>query len=435
MTVITFLGAGSVVFTRELLADLLSFDELRGVTLALHDIDPERLATAEAIARRTADQLGATPKITTSLDRRTALDRATYVINAIQVGMHAATVRDFEVPARYGLRQTIGDTVGVGGIFRALRTFPVLAGIAADMRAVCPDAWLLNYTNPMAMNVAYLAAIAPDLNVVGLCHSVFWTVHDLCALVGVPLDEVDYRAAGVNHQAWLLRWEHRGESLYPRLDARLAEDPQLRRRVRMDMYRRLGYFPTETSEHSAEYVPWYLHHDSEVERLRIPVGEYVRISEANLADYAATRAAVLAGKPLDLHRDATEYAPQVIHSMETGTLRRIHANVANRGLVSNLPEDFAVEVPCVVDRLGVRPERVGALPPQCAAVNRGFVSVGELTVRAALDGDPRLVRQAAMVDPNTAATLTVEQIWALCNDLTEAHGDLLPESLRGRVTV
>ncbi|GGM15178.1 alpha-glucosidase/alpha-galactosidase [Dactylosporangium sucinum] len=430
MTVITFLGAGSVVFTRELLADLLSFDELRGVTLALHDIDPERLETAEAIARRTAEQLGATPKITASLDRRAALDGAGYVINAIQVGMHAATVRDFEIPARYGLRQTIGDTIGVGGIFRALRTFPVLAGIAADMRAVCPDAWLLNYTNPMAMNIAYLAAIAPDLNAVGLCHSVFWTVHDLCELVGVPLDEVDYRAAGVNHQAWLLRWEHRGESLYPRLDAAIDADPQLRRRVRMDMYHRLGYFPTETSEHSSEYVPWYLHHNSEIERLRIPVGEYVRISEGNLADYSATRAAVLAGEPLDLHRDATEYAPQVIHSMETGTLRRIHANVANRGLISNLPAGFAVEVPCVVDRLGVRPEAVGDLPPQCAAVNRGFVSVGELTVRAALDGDPRLVRQAAMVDPNTAATLTVEQIWALCDDLTAAHGALLPESLR-----
>ncbi|WP_432836943.1 alpha-glucosidase/alpha-galactosidase [Dactylosporangium sp. CA-092794] len=430
MTVITFLGAGSVVFTRELLADLLSFDELRGVTLVLHDIDPERLETAEAIARRTAEQLGATPKIVASLDRRAALDGATYVINAIQVGMYAATVRDFNVPAAYGLRQTIGDTVGIGGIFRALRTFPVLAGIAADMRELCPDAWLLNYTNPMAMNVAYLAAIAPDLKVAGLCHSVFWTVHDLCKLVGVPLDEVDYSAAGVNHQAWLLRWEHRGESLYPRLDARIAEDPELRRRVRMDMYRRLGYFPTETSEHSSEYVPWYLHHDSEVERLRIPVGDYLRISEGNLAEYAATRTAVLAGEPLDLHREATEYAPQVIHSIETGTLRRIHANVANRGLIANLPEGFAVEVPCVVDRLGLRPERVGSLPPQCAAVNRGFVSVGELTVRAMLDGDPRLVRQAAMVDPNAAATLTLDQIWSLCDALTEAHGDLLPDPLR-----
>ncbi|WP_306205205.1 alpha-glucosidase/alpha-galactosidase [Actinoplanes sp. RD1] len=430
MTVIAFLGAGSVVFTRELLADILSFDELRDVTLALHDIDAERLETAEAIARRTAEQLGAKPVVTTSLDRRAVLDGADFVINAIQVGMHAATVRDFEIPARYGLRQTIADTLGVGGIFRALRTFPVLEAIARDMRELCPDAWLLNYTNPMAMNIGFLAAVAPDVKAVGLCHSVFWTVHDLCELVGVPLEEVDYRAAGVNHQAWLLRWEHRGESLYPRLDATLAADPELRRRVRMDMYARLGYFPTETSEHSSEYVPWYLHHDTEIERLRIPVGDYLRISADNVAEYHATRASVLAGEPLDVSRDATEYAPQVIHSITTGTLRTIHANVANTGLITNLPQGYAVEVPCVVDSLGVRPEHVGDLPLQCAALNRSFVNVGELTVRAAVTGDKRMVRQAALADPNTAATLTVEQIWQLCDDLTAAHRELLPEALR-----
>ena len=434
MTVIAFLGAGSVVFTRELLADLLSFDELRdGLTLALHDIDPERLETAEAIARRTAEQLDAGPVITTSLDRRSALDGADFVINAIQVGMHAATVRDFEVPAKFGLRQTIGDTLGVGGIFRALRTFPVLDGIAADIRELCPDAWLLNYTNPMAMNIGYLAATAPDLNVVGLCHSVFWTVHDLGELLGVPHQEIDYTGAGVNHQAWLLRFEHRGESLYPRLDERLERDPELRRRVRMDMYRRLGYFPTETSEHSSEYVPWYLHDQAEIERLRIPVGDYLRISADNVAEYRATRASVLAGEPLDVSRYATEYAPQVIHSMVTGTLRRIHGNVANHGLISNLPEGYAVEVPCVVDRLGVRPERVGALPPQCAALNRSFVSVGQLTVEAAVRRDPRMIRRAAMVDPNTAATLSVDAIWALCDEMVAAHADLLPEELRAKV--
>ncbi|GAA2848631.1 alpha-glucosidase/alpha-galactosidase [Actinoplanes cyaneus] len=431
MTVIAFLGAGSVVFTRELLADILSFDELRGVTLALHDIDPERLETAELIARQTASQLGATPTITADLDRRTALEGADFVINAIQVGMYPATVRDFQIPAKYGLRQTIADTLGVGGIFRALRTFPVLDGIAADMRAICPDAWLLNYTNPMAMNVAYLGAIAPDLNVAGLCHSVFWTVHDLGELLGIPHEEIDYTGAGVNHQAWLLRFEHRGESLYPRLDALLDQDLQLRRRVRMDMYRRLGYFPTETSEHSSEYVPWYLHHDAEIDRLRIPVGDYLRISAQNVDDYHATRRGLLAGEPLDLTRDATEYAPQVIHSMVTGTPRRIHANVINSGLITNLPPAYAVEVPCLVDGAGLRPEPVGDLPPQCAALNRAFVSVGELTVRAALDGDPRMVRQAAMVDPNTAATLTVDAIWDLCDELTAAHGDLLPASLRG----
>jgi alpha-galactosidase len=430
MTVIAFLGAGSVVFTRELLADILTFDELRGVTLALHDIDPDRLETAEAIARRTAEQLNAQPVITTSLDRRAVLDGADFVINAIQVGMYAATVTDFDIPAKYGLRQTIGDTLGVGGIFRALRTFPVLRGIATDMAELCPDAWLLNYTNPMAMNVSYLAAVAPRLKVVGLCHSVYWTVHDLSELLGVPFAEVDYSGAGVNHQAWLLRFEHRGTSLYPRLDELLERDPELRRRVRMDMYSRLGWFPTETSEHSSEYVPWYLHDDAEIARLRIPVGDYLRISAGNVEEYHATRAAMLAGEPLDVSRDATEYAPQVIHSVTTGTLRRIHGNVPNRGLISNLPEDYAVEVPCVVDALGVRPERVGALPPQCAALNRGFVNVGQLTVQAALTGDKRMVRQAAMVDPNTAATLSVDQIWALCDELTAAHGDLIPAELR-----
>jgi alpha-galactosidase len=430
MTVIAFLGAGSVVFTRELLADILSFAELRDVTLALHDIDPERLETAEAIARQTADQLGCRPVITTNLDRRASLEGADFVINSIQVGMYPATVKDFEIPAKYGLRQTIADTLGIGGIFRALRTFPILEGIARDIQEICPDAWLLNYTNPMAMNIAYLAARSPQTKAVGLCHSVFWTVHDLAELLDVPLDEIDYLGAGVNHQAWLLRFEHRGESLYPRLDALLDRDPELRRRVRMDMYQRLGYFPTETSEHSSEYVPWYLRHDEEITRLRIPVGDYLQISADNVADYEKTRASLQNGEPLDLTREATEYAPQVIHSMVTGTLRRIHVNVANRGLISNLPEDYAVEVPAVVDRLGVRPERVGALPTQCAALNRSFVSVGQLTVQAAITGDKRMVRQAAMVDPNTAATLTVDRIWELCDELTAAHGDLLPEALR-----
>ena len=430
MATIVFLGAGSVVFTRELLTDIFGLPELSGTRIVLHDIDPERLQTAEAIARRIADGYGARPEIVATLDRRAALDGADYVINAIQVGMYAATRRDFDVPARYGLRQTIGDTIGVGGIFRALRTFPVLAEVAGDMAQLCPDAWLLTYTNPMAMNVSYLAAVAPRLRVLGLCHSVYWTVRGLCEVIDVPYEEVAFHNAGVNHQAWILRWERDGVDLYPLLNKAIANDPQLRRRVRVDMYRRLGYYPTETSEHSAEYVPWYLGHDAEIERLRIPVGEYLRVSEENLAEYAATRRAVLDGGALDLGRDTTEYAPQVIHSMETDTPRHIVVNVANDGLIDNLPAGFAVEVPCRVDGSGATPLPVGALPPQCAAVNRPYVSVGELTVTAALQGDPRLVRQAAMVDPNTAATCTLDEIWSMCDELTLAHGALLPEPLR-----
>jgi len=435
MTTITFLGAGSVVFTRELLGDILGFPELAGVRVVLHDIDPERLDTADALARSIADQLGVRPEVVVSADRRRALEGADFVVNSIQVGMHEATVRDLEIPASYGLRQTIADTIGVGGIFRGLRTFPVLEGIARDMLEICPDAWLLNYTNPMAMNVAYLAAVAPTLKVVGLCHSVYWTVRGLCEVIGVPFDEVSYSSAGVNHQAWVLRWERDGQSLYPLLDARIAADPELRRRVRVDMYRRFGFYPTETSEHSSEYVPWYLHHDVEVERLRIAVGAYIGISEDNLAEYASTRAALQAGEALEIDRDSTEYAPQVIHSIVTGTKRTIFGNVRNTGLITNLPQDYAVEVPCAVDELGVHPMHVGALPPALAALNRAFVAPGELAVQAALTGDPKLVRNAAMLDPNTAATLTVDQIWALCNELTAAHGDLMPESLRGALVL
>jgi alpha-galactosidase len=433
MTTIAFVGAGSVVFTRQLLSDIFGFPELADATIALHDIDPDRLETAEGIARQVAAQVGASPTITASADRRAALDGADFVINMVQVGGIDATRTDFVVPARFGLRQTIADTLGVGGIFRALRTFPVLSGIAQDMAELCPDAWLLNYTNPMAMNVLWLSRVAPTVRSVGLCHSVYWTVAGLCEVVGVPLEGTSYRAAGVNHQAWLLDWRHDGQDLYPRLDERIAQDEQLRRRVRVDMYRRLGYYPTETSEHSSEYVPWYLHDPREIERLRIPVDVYLGISEENVAEYEETRRALAAGETLELESSATEYAPQVIHSMVTGTPRTIHANVVNRGLIDNLPQGAAVEVPCSVDDLGLHPQAMGALPPQCAALNAAFLAVGDLTVRAALEGDPRLVRQAAMVDPNASASLRVDDIWALCDAMTDAHGDLLPEALRSSV--
>jgi alpha-galactosidase len=427
---VVIIGAGSVEFTRELLGDILSFPELGSIRVVLHDIDPERLQTAEAIARATALAAGAQPEVVATLDRRRALDGADYVINVIQVGMHQATVRDFEIPAKYGLNQTIGDTIGVGGIFRGLRTFPVLAGIARDMQQVCPQAWLLNYTNPMAMNITFLHHVAPGLKVLGLCHSVYWTMVGLCELIGVPYDEVSYWSAGVNHQAWVLRWERGGQDLYPVLDQRIAQDPQLRRRVRIDMYRRLGYYPTETSEHSSEYVPWYVRHPAEVERLRINIGEYISISEANLAEYDRVRAELADDAALPVDTSSTEYAPQVIHSLETGTPRLISANVVNAGLITNLPDGIAVEVPTLLDALGAHPLKVGDLPPQCAALNRSFLGPVDLAVRAAVDGDPRLVRAAAMMDPNTAATLTVDQIWQLCDELTLAHGDLLPEPLR-----
>ena len=433
MVTIAFVGAGSVEFTRQLLRDLLAFPELADATIALHDVDAERLALAEALARHTAEQAGAEPRVVSSSDRRTALEGADFVINMVAVGGHAATLTDFDVPESFGIRQTIGDTLGIGGIFRALRTFPLLDGLAADVLAVCPDAWLLNYTNPMAMNLQYLAATAPAVKAVGLCHSVYWTVRDLSALIGVPHEEVDVLSAGVNHQAWILRWEHEGRDLYPALDAAIAADPELARRVRVDMYRRLGRYPTETSEHSSEYVPWYLRHDSEVERLRIPVRDYVGISAANLAEYQGLRDRVAGGgtPPPVPDEDAVEYAPQVVHSLVTGAPRTIQVTTANHGLIDNLPAGAAVEVPATLDRLGVHPHHVGALPPQLAALNRSFLNVVELTVAAAVEGDPAHVRHAAMSDPATAATLTLDRIWELCAAMTAAHGDLLPPALRG----
>lgn len=433
MPSITFIGAGSVVFTRQLVVDLLRFPDLPTLTLVLHDIDPGRLEVAVGTARNVAHQLGRELVVRSEADRRTALTGADFVVNMIQVGGIDATRCDLEIPARYGLRQTIGDTTGVGGVFRGLRTFPVLTALAADMAAVCPDAWLLNYTNPMAMNVWWLATVAPELKAVGLCHSVYWTVHDLCELIGVPLEGTHYRAGGVNHQAWLTEWSRDGEDLYPLLRARIAADPELERRVRVEIFSRVGFYPTETSEHSSEYLGWFLRSPEQIERFRLVPGEYLGISEGNVREFEEARATLAAGGDLALHDegDAAEYAPQIIHSMLTGTPRTIHANVVNRGLIDNLPQGAVVEVPALVDADGVHPQRYGSVPLLGAALNRDYLSVAELTIEAARTGDPRYVRQAVLADPNASSSLTPEQIWALCDDLTAAHARYLPRSLGG----
>lgn len=427
---ITLIGAGSATFTRMLLGDILSFPELHDVSIALHDIDAERLETAEGVARWTARNAGAEPTVTAHADRRAALDGADYVINMVQVGGHAATVADYEIPLKYGLRQTIGDTLGIGGIFRALRTIPVMRGIGDEMAELSADgAWLLNYTNPMATLCWATYAGSPQQNVIGLCHSVQNTTRQLAEYVGVPFEDVTFRGAGVNHQAFILKFERDGEDLYPLLDARIAADPELLRRVRMQMYSRLGYFPTESSEHSSEYLPWFMRDDDAIERHRIEVGAYVKMSEENLDEYAETRRRLAAGEDLP-GEPSIEYAPEIIHSIETGTPRVVYGTVQNTGLIENLPRGAAVEVPCLVDGSGVQPTHVADYPAQLAALNRTFLNVCELTARAAIEGDRDHVRHAAMLDPNAAATLSLDQIWALCDELTAAHGDLIPEALR-----
>jgi alpha-galactosidase len=426
---IVFIGAGSVEFTKNLLGDILTFDELAGSDIVLHDIDPDRLEAGAAIARWTNDAVGAAARISSTLDRRAALEGADYVINMVQVGGHEATLLDFELPLRHGLRQTIGDTLGVGGIFRALRTIPLMLDLAGDMGAECPDAWLLNYTNPMAMLCWAVYEGTSIERVVGLCHSVQGTTRRLAEIVGVPFDEVSFLGAGINHQSFILRFERRGEDLYPLLDDAIERDPELARTVRVELYRRLGYFPTESSEHGAEYVPWFMRHDELIDRFRISVGEYVERSEENLREYERIRRSLAAGEGFEIER-SLEYASLIIHSIETGTERVVYGNVRNDGLIDNLPEGCCVEVPCLVDRAGVQPTHVGAMPAQLAALNRTFVNVCELTVRAALDEKPEHVYHAAMLDPNAAASLTLDQIEALVDDLIEAHGDALPEGLR-----
>jgi alpha-galactosidase len=432
---ITLIGAGSVEFTRILLADLSAFPELTEATIVLHDINPERLTTAEQIATAADAAAGAHFQIEAHLDRRAALDGADFVINEIQVGGFDATLRDFEIPKRYGLRQTIADTLGVGGVFRALRTIPVVLEIADDMDQLCPDATLLNYTNPMAMLCWAVWASGRDTRIVGLCHSVQNTHEQLAEIVGVPEPDIDYLTAGVNHQAWVLRFARDGESLYPLLDEAIARDPDgLARRVRVELYRQFGHFPTESSEHSAEYVPWFMPHDDQLKRYRIPVGEYIRRSQDNLREYEEIKRMLAAGEPLPLLHEG-ELAPRYVHAMVTGAERIEYGNVRNDGLITNLPPGCCVEVPCRIDAEGVHPVAVGALPPQCAALNRTMVNVADLTVSAVLEGRRDHVYQAVLLDPNAGATLTIAQVHDMVDELIEAHGDLMPDGIRAAARV
>jgi alpha-galactosidase len=415
---IAFIGAGSTVFTRNLVGDLLSLPELRESTaFALMDIDPERLAASEDVVRRLAAARGVPARVEATLDRRAALDGADYVVTSFQVGGLDATLKDFEVPKRFGLRQTIADTLGVGGIFRGLRTFPFLDALATDMLAVCPEAWLLNYTNPMAMLVWATYAGTPLQRVVGLCPSLRNTAVELAELVGVPFSRVTWQGAGINHQAWVTRLECDGEDLLPRVRAACAADPEgLGRRARAELFRRLGAYPSESSEHTVETVPFFLPHSGEVERFRVPVGEYLQRSLRTLDEVAETGRRLAEGEPLELD-DWPEDATAIIHSIVTGTVRTVHASVRNDGLITNLPDGCCVEVPCLVDRAGVQPTHVGDLPPQLAALNRRFASVCELTVRAALEGRHDLITQAALIDPTTSATLAPAQIVSLIDEL------------------
>lgn len=430
MTRIVFVGAGSVEFTRNLLGDLLSYPELREVAIVLHDIDEDRLATAVRMARWTADALGANPTIEAHLDRRAAFAGADFVINTIQVGGARATEIDFDIPRRYGLKYTINDTINVGGVMRGLRSIPVLLDIVRDMEEICPDAWFLNYTNPMSILI-WAVTERSRVRTIGLCHSVYWTIHAIGEYIGVPVEEIDYESAGVNHLAFVLRLQRSGEDLYPLLDAAIREgrlpDDDL---VRPELYRRLGYYPTESSEHHAEYNPWFIPKGL-AERYHVPIGEYLRRVRANLAAYDEEKRRLDAGESFEIERSG-EYAAVIIHSITTGSQARIVGNVPNAdGLIPNIATEACVEVPCLVDALGVRPLAVGALPPQLAAYIHPAVDAQLLTVRAALDRDRDAVYHAVMQDPIAQAHLTLDEVWRMTDELIAAEAAWLPAWLGG----
>jgi alpha-galactosidase len=424
MPKIAFVGAGSAVFTRNLVGDILALPELRDTTrFALMDIDADRLRTAEAVAHRLVEAHGAAATVEATLDRRAALDGADYVVTSFQVGGYRpSTVVDFEVPKRYGLRQTIGDTLGVGGIMRALRTIPVLLDVCRDLEQLSPDALLLNYVNPMAM-LCWAVAEASPIRTVGLCHSVQHTAADLAHDLGLDAGELDYQVAGINHMAFFLRLEHRGENLYPAL--RELEPPDSNR-VRYELLRHFGYFVTESSEHFAEYVPWFIKDGRAdlIVRFNIPLDEYPRRCERQIGEWAR-----LEIDDLDLERSA-EYGADIIRACETGEPFTFYGNVPNRHagglLIDNLPADCCVEVPCVASAAGIEPQPVGALPRHLAALMQTNVNVQGLTVEAALTGRREAVHHAAMLDPHTAAELSLDEIASLVDDLLDAHGDWIP---------
>jgi alpha-galactosidase len=422
------------VFAKTLIGDLLSFPEFRNnLHIALHDIDKERLSVSETVAHQLAASLGANAKITAHLDRREALDGAGYALNMVQVGGYEpATITDFEIPKKYGLRQTIADTLGVGGIMRAVRTIPVMLDFAADMEEVCPDAWLLNYTNPMAM-CTWGVSEGSTIRTVGLCHSVFGTAWQLASRVGVPFEEVNYVCAGINHMSFYLSLEHKGEDIYPALKATIGDSDKWNNDlVRMEVLRRLGYAVTESSEHFSEYVPWFIKADREdlIEDLQIPLDEYPRRCRDQIAGWKDLQAKMVAGEDIDEPNRSREYGSYIINSIETGTPRVVNANVMNHGLITNLPENCCVEVPCLVDASGVQPTQIGDLPRQCAAVIRTNVNVQELTVAAVLENNREHLYHAAMMDPHTAGELTPDEIVNLVDELIEAHGEFIPEGLR-----
>ena len=456
---ITFLGAGSSVFAKNVLGDCLQTDCLREYEYALFDIDPVSLEESYMmLSNINRNSNGGKAKIVKYTDRLEALRGAKYVCNAIQVGGYdPCTITDFEVPKKYGLRQTIGDTNGIGGIFRALRTIPVMQGFAADMEKVCPDALFINYTNPMSMLTLAWNRYT-DIKTVGLCHSHQSCVPMLLGRLDLPKDGVNYKIAGINHMAWLLEITRNGEDYYPEIKRRAlagpikdplaelamlypeyaevlnARTPELHTpddhddMVRFELMKQFGYYVTESSEHSAEYYPYFIKkaYPELIERYNIPLDEYPRRCIAQTKAWKAQAEKLIHNENLT-HTRSNEYAASIIEAIETGKPFSFGGNVMNTGLIDNLPADCCVEVTCLANEGGIQPCHIGALPHQLAALNLRQITVHQVAVDAALTGKKDYIYQAAMLDPHASAELSIDEIRAMVDDLIEAHGDWLPK--------
>ncbi len=435
---ITFLGAGSTVFARNVIGDCMCAEALRDSVFALYDIDAQRLEESRVILEAMRQAKGGYGKIECYAgveNRKAALKGAAFVINAIQVGLYdPCTIIDFEVPKKYGLRQTIGDTLGIGGIMRALRTIPVMRDFADDMAEVCPDAWFLNYVNPMAMNTGYMLRYTP-VRTVGLCHSWQSCSKTLLTQLGMEdkLEGRIERIAGINHMAWLLEIRDKnGVDLYPEIKARVPKymaRPDADNKVRMDYIRNFGYYVTESSEHNAEYNMFYIKekYPELIEKYNIPLDEYPRRCVNQVEKWKKDYKELTAGGVRE-HTRSKEYASRIMETMVAGGAYEIGGNVLNTNrLISNLPEEACVEVPCLVNKSGIIPCAVGALPVQCAAMNMTNINVQLLTIEAAVTLKKEHIYQAAMLDPHTGSELDIDTIRKMVDDLIEAHGDYLPK--------
>ncbi|MBA3684562.1 MAG: alpha-glucosidase/alpha-galactosidase [Planctomycetes bacterium] len=428
MIKVAMIGAGSVVFSRNLTGDILGIPEFRDATISYMDIDKERLEVAANLCRKVAKALGANPTIETTTDRRKALANADFVINMVQIGGFNSTLVDFEIPRKYNLNFTIADTTGPGGLFRALRTYPMLSGMVKDMEQVCPRAFLLNYSNPMSMNMQTVFRTS-SIRGVGLCHSVQGTFDQLMRYIGEDPAKIAFTCAGINHMAFYLKMEKEGVDLYPRLfkamdDAKTYET----NKVRFELMRRLGHFVTESSEHNAEYCPYFIPHGQEyIKRFDVPIDEYLRRCDGIVDEFDRLKGFSRSKEPMKAPCRSHEYGSTIMHSIVTGTPSVVYGNLPNGGTISNLPRTAIVEAPTLVDRTGLHHIQIGELPPQLVGYMQPHITQHELFIRAAMEGRRDHVYQACMFDPLTAATMPLDKIVEMCDEMIAAYGDELPK--------